>query len=82
MSLKEEEVLSEAIARQEDVQGAKAALDKTAHSVFPQHASRNQLQDRFNPSYTVILSCGNPSSMADIKAIADANQIRFEKEDW
>jgi len=28
------------------------------------------------------LACGNPSLMADIKYIADSNQIRFEKEDW
>lgn len=82
MSLKEEEMLSEATARQGDVQRAKAALDKIARPVFPQRVSRNQLQDRFNPSCTVILSCGNPLSMADIKAIANANQIRFEKEDW
>jgi hypothetical protein len=31
---------------------------------------------------TVILTCGNPSLMANIKYFADSNQIRFEKEDW
>jgi hypothetical protein len=30
----------------------------------------------------VILTCGTPRAMADIKVIADANGIRYEKEDW
>jgi ferredoxin-NADP reductase len=31
---------------------------------------------------SVILTCGNPSLMADVKTVADAQGIRFEKEDW
>ena len=81
MPLKEEQELQEIAARGEDVSRAKATLDKT---VKPQlkGIGKAELQQRFIPSTTVILTCGNPYSMADIKYIADANQIRFEKEDW
>jgi ferredoxin-NADP reductase len=82
MPLKEEQMLNEAVARGEHTSKAKAALEKTVRPVLPQHLSRQALQERLNPSRTVILTCGNPLSMADIKFIADANRLRFEKEDW
>ncbi len=37
---------------------------------------------RLDPADAVILTCGNPSSMADIKHVAEQNGIRYEKEDW
>jgi hypothetical protein len=40
------------------------------------------VRQRLEAGRTVILTCGNPSLMADIKYIADSNQICFEKEDW
>jgi ferredoxin-NADP reductase len=82
MPLKEEQALQEAAQRGEDISSAKAALEKTVRPVLPKHLSRKALQERFNPSRTVILTCGNPLSMADIQFTAEANQIRFEKEDW
>ena len=82
MPLKEEQALNEIASRGEDTSKAKAALEKTVRPVLPQHLSRQALEERLNPSRTVILTCGNPLSMADIKFIADANRIRFEKEDW
>src|SRR5439155_20326887 len=40
---------------------------------------RSELQKRLNPARTVILTCGNPSLMADIRYIADRHRIRFER---
>jgi ferredoxin-NADP reductase len=82
MPLKEEQALQEATGRAEDTSKAKAALEKTVRPILPQHLTRKALQERFNPSCTVILTCGNPLAMADIQFTAEANQIRFEKEDW
>lgn len=82
MPLKEEEALRAAAARGEDTAAAKAALEKTVMPALPRHVSIDALRRHLSPSGTVILTCGNPSAMADIKAIADANGIRFEKEDW
>jgi hypothetical protein len=50
--------------------------------VLPRHIASDAVRQRLEPGRTVILTCGNPSLMADIKYIADSNQIRFEKEDW
>lgn len=82
MPLKEEQALQEATGRAEDTSKVKAALERTVRPVLPQHLSRKALQERFNPSRTVILTCGNPLAMADIQLTAEANQVRFEKEDW
>jgi ferredoxin-NADP reductase len=81
MPLKEEQELQEITSRGEDVSRAKANLEKTVKPQLKGIANA-ELQQRFTPSTTVILTCGNPYSMADIKYVADANQIRFEKEDW
>lgn len=40
------------------------------------------LQERLDPSRTVVLTCGNPNAMSDIAWIAERAGMRFEKEDW
>ena len=82
MPLKEEEALQAALANGEDMSRAKAALESAVKPRLPQHVSRKELQDRFDPSTTVLLTCGNPMLMEDVKYAADKNGIRFEKEDW
>jgi ferredoxin-NADP reductase len=82
MPLKEDQDLQAKLASGEDASRAKAALDKATKPTLPKHIQRNELQKRFDPSRTVILTCGNPWSMADIKYVADASHIHFEKEDW
>jgi hypothetical protein len=49
---------------------------------LPSHLSRGELLKRLDPPHSVLLTCGNPSSMEDIKYVADAHHIPFEKEDW
>jgi ferredoxin-NADP reductase len=58
------------------------ALAQAVRPVFPERHSVQALRQRFDASNTVVLTCGNPSAMADVQAIASANQFRFEKEDW
>jgi ferredoxin-NADP reductase len=81
MPLKEEQELQEMTARGEDISRARAALEKATKPKL-KGITRNELQQRFDPTRTVILTCGNPYSMSDIKYVAEANKIRFEKEDW
>src|SRR5882724_3304677 len=40
------------------------------------------MQERIDPSRTVVLACGNPDGMADIAWIAERTGMRFEKEEW
>lgn len=49
---------------------------------LPSTVSQGSLMQRFDPPRTVLLTCGNPSSMEDIKHVADTHGIKFEKEDW
>jgi NAD(P)H-flavin reductase len=56
--------------------------EKDVAPVLPRHVSREELLKRLDASRTVLLTCGNPSSMEDIKYVADTHHIPFEKEDW
>ena len=82
MPLKEEEAQTTTCAGSS---GAAQTLPAMAHAVrpvFPKSHPARELRERFDSSSTVILTCGNPTAMADVQAIASANQIRFEKEEW
>jgi len=82
MPVKEAEDVEAAIARDEDAWRAKAALAKVVAPALPSHVSRTELVKRLDPSRSVLLTCGNPSSMEDIEYVADTHRIPFEKEDW
>lgn len=82
MPLREQQELAEAEAAGGDVAAARRALERAVRPALPARTPLASLHDRLDPATTVILTCGNPSSMADIKHIADTNHIRYEKEDW
>jgi len=82
MPLKEEQELQEASTQGGDIARATALLERTVKPKLPDHISRAELQERMAPERTALMCCGNPASMADIQYIAEANKIRFEKEDW
>ena len=83
MPTKEEEALQQAIPGGENEADARAAFERTVLPVLPRHLPISEVQKRLQPvDQTVILTCGNPYSMEDVKYVADRNGIRFEKEDW
>ena len=82
MPLKEEEEVATVIANGADPTRAKATLARVIAPAPPGHMTRHALMERFEPSRTVLLTCGNPASMEDIKHVADTHHIPFEKEDW
>ena len=82
MPEKEAENVETTIARGEDASRAKVALAKAVAPALPSDVSRTELVKRLDPSRSVLLTCGNPSSMEDIKYVADSHRIPFEKEDW
>lgn len=82
MPLKEEDDLQAGRARGEDTARAREALARVVTPALPDHVSREELRRRVDPSRTVVLTCGNPASMEDIKYVADTHHIPFEKEDW
>ena len=82
LPIKEEQDVQEIAAKGGDTAKAKAALEKTVKPALPKKFSREALRDRFDPSSTVVITCGNPWSMEDIKYIAETKGMKFEKEDW
>jgi NAD(P)H-flavin reductase len=82
MPLKEEQDLQEITAKGGDVSKAKAVLEKTVKPSLPKKFSREALRERFDPARTVVITCGNPWSMEDIKYAVETTGMRFEKEDW
>jgi hypothetical protein len=82
MPLREEEELGEATSHGADEAAARKALERTVAPGLPSHVARETLRARLEPGHTVILTCGNPTAMADIKRIAEAHGVRYEKEDW
>ena len=82
MSLKEEEAQNTAPSSGGAAAQRQPALADVVRPVFPRRHPARELRQRFDSSSTVVLTCGNPAAMADIQAIASANQLRFEKEDW
>jgi NAD(P)H-flavin reductase len=83
LPLKEEDDVAEARARGEKSDRYEAALAKVVRPRLPASGlSLEGLRARLDPKRTVVLTCGNPSSMSDIQHIAEVVGMRFEKEDW
>jgi NAD(P)H-flavin reductase len=82
MPLKEEQDLQQIAANGGDVAKAKAVLEKTVKPALPKHLTGQTLRDRMDPTTSVVITCGNPSSMEDIQYAAETIGMRFEKEDW
>ena len=82
LPIKEEQDVQEIAAKGGDTAKAKAALEKTVKPALPKKFSRESLRNRFDPSSAVVVTCGNPWSMEDIKYAAEARGMKFEKEDW
>lgn len=82
MPMKEEQNIQEVSQQHENIGRAEKILTRSIQPILPNHISQKELLDRMDPQRTVILTCGNPKVMEDIKYIADTNHIRFEKEEW
>ena len=78
-------VLDLPLKEEEDVQaayGTAELLESVVQPTLPTHVTKRQLRDRMNPAETVILNCGNPDLMNDIKHVASMVGIRCEQEEW
>ena len=79
---REEEELKLAEQSGGDVTLARTVVSRTVKPALPGHLTAEALRERLAPAETVVLTCGNPSSMADIRVVAETMGIHFEKEDW
>ena len=77
----EDDKLAHAVGEVAQV-AAGLALERLVHPVLPGHLTAGAIRDRLDPASTMLLTCGNPVSTADIKSTAARRQIRFEIEEW
>ena len=82
MRSKEEEDLQRERARGADTSRAEALLERLVHPVLPHHISLESIRQRIQPGNTIVITCGNPEGMADIKHVAEAQGLRFDMEEW
>ena len=82
MPLREEEDLRAAEAAAGNTARARSALDRAVRPQLPGHLDAQRLRERMPDGETVVLSCGNPAAMDDVRRVAEAHGMRFEKEDW
>jgi ferredoxin-NADP reductase len=82
MPCKEEEDLQRERAGSTDTSHAEALLHRLVHPVLPHHIARDSVRERIQPGNTIIITCGNPEGMADIKHIAEVQGIHFDMEEW
>jgi ferredoxin-NADP reductase len=82
MLLKEEEELEEAKRNGNEIAGFEAILPRVVFPRLPGKISKEEILSRMPGGQTVVLSCGNPLLMEDIRKIAELNGLRFEQEDW
>lgn len=78
----EEERLEEARAKGADTKVAAAALEGAVRPRLPAEADPEALRARLDPERTVVLTCGNPAVMDDVRRVAERRSMRFEREEW
>ena len=82
MPLKEEEDLADARSAGGDVAKAEEAVRKALAPVLPAGHDLATLRQRMTPGKTVVMTCGNPKLMADIRHVALGAGMAFEQEEW
>mgnify|MGYP002631864821 CR=1 FL=1 len=61
---------------------AELALARLVYPVLPRHLRVSDLRERVDPASSVLLTCGNPASTADLRATAARRELRIEVEEW
>jgi ferredoxin-NADP reductase len=82
LPLREEEALAEARAGGLDTAPAASALERATRPRLPASVDPGALRARIEASRTVVLTCGNPDAMDDVRRISERTGLRFEREEW
>ena len=82
LPMTEEDRIAGAAAGSADRTEAEIALARAVRPVLPDLAETTSLRERFDPAKTVILTCGNPASTADVQQTAMRVGAHAEVEPW
>jgi ferredoxin-NADP reductase len=80
--LREEEELAEARAGGVDTGPAASALERATRPRLPASVDPSALRERIAARRTVVLTCGNPDAMDDVRRICERARLPFEREEW
>jgi len=82
LPMAEEQALEEARASGGDTADHEAAVARAVTPQLPVGVDLAALRTRIDPAGTVILTCGNPKAMQDVRSAAEGVGIRVEQEEW
>jgi ferredoxin-NADP reductase len=82
LPMAEEEALEEARRAGRDTETLEAALTRAVAPQLPATVDLAALRARVDPASTVVLTCGNPVAMEDIRRVAKGQGMRVEREEW
>ena len=82
MPMAEDEALEEAHKAGRDTALLEEALTRAIAPQLPAHVDLTELRNRLDPASTVVLTCGNPGAMRDVRRAAEGVGIRVEQEEW
>jgi ferredoxin-NADP reductase len=82
LPMAEEAALEEARQGGGDTTDLEAAVARAVTPQLPPQVDPKALRARIDPATTVVLTCGNPAPMADVRRVAESQGLRVEREEW
>jgi ferredoxin-NADP reductase len=82
LPMAEEEALEEVRKNGGDPEALEAAVARAVPPQLPPGIDGAALRARLDPGATVVLTCGNPAAMEDIRRVSEGQGMRVEREEW
>jgi ferredoxin-NADP reductase len=82
LPMAEEAALEEARKNGGDTEALEAAVARAVPPQLPPGTDAAALRSRLDPGATVVLTCGNPAAMEDIRRTCEGQGMRVEREEW
>ena len=82
LRMTEEQALEEARNAGADTADLEAVVARAVTPQLPVGVDLTAIRRRIDPGSTVVLTCGNPQGMQDVREAAEGLGIRVEREEW
>ena len=82
LPMAEEQALEAARSGGGDTTDLEAAVRRAVPPQLPAGVDLRDLRARLDPGATVVLTCGNPQAMHDVRRAAEGVGMRVEQEEW
>ena len=82
LPMAEEEALRTVREAGRDTASAEATLSRAVAPQLPPGLDPALLRGRLDAASTVVMACGNPAAMNDVRRVAEGRGMRVEQEEW